>query len=131
MGEKSWCTIRRKLGAGFLYAELEIVTFERCNENQGVWLSTARLIFINYINSPRRGQPVDWVTRIIRSSSTGRLSPLLAAKDRSVLFLPLSLSRLLKTPRREQKGGGVASFYGIVKNVKYGVSAVSWSLQAA
>ena len=36
-------------------------TSERIEERGG--LSTAGLIFINYINSPRRGQPVDWVTR--------------------------------------------------------------------
>lgn len=62
MGErKIVANDRRRLGAGFPY---EIVA----NENQGVHLSTACLIFINYINSPRRGRPVDWVTRIVRLS---------------------------------------------------------------
>lgn len=52
---------------------------------EGGGLSTARLIFINYINSPRRGQPVDWVTRTTMYvlCLTPPSSPLL-----SFLFLP-------------------------------------------
>lgn len=81
---------RRRLGAGFPY------------ENQGVHPSTACLIFINYINSPRRGRPVDWVTRIVR------LSPPLTLP--SFAFF---LFRFLKS--LEQKGGGRQVFMGSLK----------------
>lgn len=130
MGEKSW---RRKEIRRVLFLLRRVrdrwLWNVRRGESRG---SIYRLIFINYINSPRRGQPVDWVTRIIRSSPVS-LSPLPRSKDRSVLFLPLSLSHHLKNPSNANKRGEgkVESFYGIVKNVKYGVSAVSRSLEAA
>lgn len=78
MGEKSW---RRKEIRRVLFLLRRVrdrwLWNVRRGESRG---SIYRLIFINYINSPRRGQPVDWVTRIIRSS-------------------PVSLSLLSQDPR--------------------------------